>query len=83
MMKPMRMAIVVAFASATLACGRDDNQEKTGAAISNKNSASSVVGGDTAASPTKGPLQTGEAGATSAEMPSGTKTGARTTPNPQ
>jgi hypothetical protein len=84
MKKLLSIALVLALASVAAGCGRDDRQEKTGAAAAKQEPAAPASAPATdAASAAKGPLQTGEVGAAGAEMPSGTATGARTTPNPK
>ena len=83
MNKLLSIALALALASAA-GCGRDDRQEKTGAAAAKQEPAAPPSAPATdAASASKGPLQTGEVGAAGAEIPSGTATGARTTPDPK
>jgi hypothetical protein len=78
--KLLQIALVVALTVSMAGCGRDDKQEKAGNAATKKDSA--AAGSGTAA--TKGPLQTGETDPSkAAELPDGTKSGARTTPNPK
>jgi hypothetical protein len=79
-------ALAVALSASLLACGRDDRQEKAGAAATEtpKGAASApIAGSDPATGATKGPLQTGEPPAAGAQVPGGTTTGARTTPDPK
>jgi Flp pilus assembly protein TadD len=81
MKKLPHIALIAALALSTAGCGRDDRQEKVGNAASKKDSAAATSSGTAA---TKGPLQTGEtAPSKAAELPDGTKSGARTTPNPK
>jgi hypothetical protein len=81
MNKLLQIVLIASFAVSVVAgCGRDDRQEKAGDAASKNDSAMAPSG---TASP-KGPLQTGETDPSkAAELPDGTKSGARTTPNPK
>ena len=80
MNKLLKILLVASLALSMAACGRDDRQEKAGKAASKEDSAMAPSG---SASP-KEPLQTGEIDPSKAgELPAGTKSGARTTPNPK
>jgi uncharacterized lipoprotein len=80
MKKLLGWTIAAMFAAGLAGCGRDDNQEKAGASAAKKETATAPAAAPDAP---KGPLQTGEQTGTAADVPSGTATGARTTPNPQ
>jgi hypothetical protein len=103
------IAVVVSWALALGACGRDDKQEKVGGSAAspssanpssaNPSSANPSSAGPSSANPssanpsssaadksvgtTREPLQTGEFAKDGPGLPDGTKTGARTTPNPK
>jgi hypothetical protein len=80
MSKLLQITLVATLAMTVASCGRDDRQEKAANAASKKDSAMAPSG----TASTKGPLQTGEADPSkAAELPDGTKSGARTTPNPK
>jgi Flp pilus assembly protein TadD len=80
MMKLLKFLVVASLALSSAGCGRDDRQEKAADAASKKDSAMAPSG----AASTKGPLQTGETDPSkAAELPDGTKSGGRTTPNPK
>jgi Flp pilus assembly protein TadD len=79
--KLLQIALIAALALSIAGCGRDDRQEKAANAASKKDSAAAASSGTAS---TKGPLQTGETDPSkAAELPDGTKSGARTTPNPK
>jgi hypothetical protein len=79
--KLLHIPLIAALAFSMAGCGRDDKQEKAGNAATKKDSAAAANSGTAA---TKGPLQTGETDPSKAvELPDGTKSGARTTPNPK
>jgi hypothetical protein len=81
MNKLLHIPLIAALAFAMAGCGRDDRQEKIGNAASTKDNGAAASSGTGAL---KGPLQTGETGpANAAQMPDGTKSGGRTTPNPK
>jgi hypothetical protein len=82
----MTIAVAVALSASLLACGRDDRQEKTGAAATDAQKGASsapMAGADPASGATKGPLQTGEQPPAGPQVLDGTTTGARTTPDPK
>jgi hypothetical protein len=80
MSKLLQITLIAAVAFSVASCGRDDRQEKAANAASKKDSPIAPSG----AAATKGPLQTGETDPSkAAELPDGTKSGARTTPNPK
>ena len=95
MKKLFALALAVSLASVVGACGRDDNQEKMGAGAGNPGTSATDKGAGAGAragsssATDKGmgnanpPLQTGETAAAGPGLPDGTKTGARTTPNPK
>jgi hypothetical protein len=81
MNKLLQITLVTALVFGLGGCGRDANQEKAATAASKKDSAPAASSGSAT---TKGPLQTGETDPSkAAELPDGTKSGARTTPNPK
>jgi hypothetical protein len=76
----LTLALACAFASGAAGCGRHEDQPKASETGSTANSGPAA---DTA-QPSKAPLQTGEVGPkNAAELPSGTESGSRTTPNPK
>jgi hypothetical protein len=80
MKKLLIAALACAFAGAAAGCGRHEDRPK---ASETGSAANSTPAADTA-QPSKGPLQTGEVGPNNAaELPSGTESGSRTTPNPK
>jgi hypothetical protein len=82
----LTIAVAVALSTSLLACGRDDRQEKAGAAAPDAQKAAPsapVAGVDAATGATKGPLQTGEVPPAGPRVLDGSTTGARTTPDPK
>jgi hypothetical protein len=75
------IALALSCALALSACGRDDKQEKIGGSAASPSPSSSAT--DKSVGTTRGPLQTGELAKEGPGLPDGTKTGARTTPNPK
>lgn len=79
--KVLAIAIASAFAFCAPGCGRHDDQGK---AADTGSTANSAPANDTATAPSKGPLQTGEIDPSkAAQLPAGTESGARSTPNPK
>jgi hypothetical protein len=81
MTKRFAIAVAVSCGVALGACGRDDKQEKVGGGSAQPNASPSAA--DKSVGTTRGPLQTGELAKDGPGLPDGTKTGARTTPNPK
>ena len=74
------VALACGFAFGAAGCGRHEDQPK---AADTGSAANSAPAADTARA-SKGPLQTGEVGPNNAaQLPSGTESGSRTTPNPK
>jgi hypothetical protein len=79
--KLLALALASAFAVCAQGCGRHDDQSK---AADTGSTANSAPANSTAEGPSKAPLQTGETDPSkAAQLPSGTQSGARSTPNPK
>jgi hypothetical protein len=83
--EPMSKLLTITLASAFVffaaGCGGHDDQAKGGNAATTTGNAAAT---DSGAAANKGPLQTGEVGpGNAAQLPSGTESGGRTTPNPK
>jgi hypothetical protein len=75
------IALASVFALCAGGCGRHEDQPK---AADTASSTKSTPANDAGTDANKGPLQTGETDPSkAAQLPSGTESGARTTPNPK